>query len=47
MTEAPAWVFGDPEQAMPLIEQVIYEQATQEFKAAITPRKKQRVTRLA
>ena len=39
MTEAAAWVFGDPEQAMPLIEQLIYEQATQECRAAITPRK--------
>jgi hypothetical protein len=39
MTEDPAWVFGDPEQAMTLIEQLIYEQATQEFRAAITPRK--------
>ena len=39
MTEATARVFGDPEQAMPLIEQLIYEQATQECRAAITPRK--------
>ena len=39
MTEAAGRIFGDPEQAMPLIEQLIYEQATQECKAAITPRK--------
>ena len=39
MTEAAARVFGDPEQAMPLIEQLIYEQATHECRAAITPRK--------
>jgi hypothetical protein len=31
--------FGDPEQAMPLIEQLVYEQATQECRTAITPRK--------
>lgn len=43
MTEAAARVFGDPEQAMPLIEQLIYEQATQECRAAITPRKKKGV----
>jgi hypothetical protein len=39
MTEATGRVFGDPEQAMPLIEQLIYEQATQECRTAITPRK--------
>ncbi|XP_052016360.1 igE-binding protein-like [Apodemus sylvaticus] len=39
MTEAAGRIFGDPEQAMPLIEQLIYEQATQECKAAIAPRK--------
>ena len=39
MTEAAGRVFGDPEQAMPLIEQLIYEQATQECRTAITPRK--------
>ena len=30
MTEAAGRIFGDPEQSMPLIEQLIYEQATQE-----------------
>ena len=34
MTEAAGRVFGDPEQAMPLIEQLIYEQATQECRNA-------------
>ena len=34
MTEATGRVFGDPEQAMPLIEQLIYEQATQECRTA-------------
>lgn len=36
MTEAAGRIFGD---AMPLIEQLIYEQATQECRVAITPRK--------
>ena len=39
MTEAAGRIFGDSEQAMPLVEQLIYEQATQECRAAITPRK--------
>ena len=39
MTEAAGRIFGDTEAAMPLIEQLIYEQATQECRAAITPRK--------
>ena len=39
MTEAAGRIFGDPEAAMPLIEQLVYEQATQECMAAITPRK--------
>ena len=39
MTEAAGRIFGDPEQAMPLIEQLVYEQATQECRAATTPRK--------
>ena len=39
MTEAAGRIFGDSEQAMPLVEQLIYEQATQEYRAAITPRK--------
>ena len=39
MTEAAGRTFGDPEQAMPLVEQLVYEQATQECRAAITPRK--------
>jgi hypothetical protein len=39
MTEAAGRVFGDPQQAMPLIEQLVYEQATQESRTANTPRK--------
>ena len=39
MTEAAGRIFGDPKAAMPLIEQLVYEQATQECRAAITPRK--------
>ncbi|XP_051041433.1 igE-binding protein-like [Phodopus roborovskii] len=39
MTEAAGRIFGDSEQAMPLIEQLIFEQATQECHAAIAPRK--------
>ena len=39
MTEAAGRIFGDPEAAMPLIEQLVYEQATQECRSAITPRK--------
>lgn len=39
MTEAASRIFGDSEQAMPLIEQLVYEQATQECRAAIAPRK--------
>ncbi|XP_032765025.1 igE-binding protein-like [Rattus rattus] len=39
MMEAAGRIFGDPEQAMPLVEQLVYEQATQECRAAITPRK--------
>ena len=39
MTEAAGRIFGDPEQAMPLVEQLVYEQATPECRAAITPRK--------
>ena len=39
MMEAAGRIFGDPEAAMPLIEQLVYEQATQECRSAITPRK--------
>ena len=39
MTEAAGRIFGDPEAAMPLIGQLVYEQATQECRSAITPRK--------
>lgn len=39
MTEAAGRIFGDFEMAAPLIEQLIFEQATQECGAAIAPRK--------
>jgi hypothetical protein len=39
MTEAAGHIFGDSEQAAPLVEQLIYEQATQECLVAIAPRK--------
>ena len=39
MTKVAGRIFGDPEAAMPLIEQLVYEQATQECRSAITPRK--------
>ncbi|XP_040588496.1 igE-binding protein-like [Mesocricetus auratus] len=39
MTEAAGRIFGDPEQAAPLVEQLIFEQATQECRAAIALRK--------
>ncbi|XP_036016764.1 igE-binding protein-like [Mus musculus] len=39
MTEAAERIFGESEQAAPLVEQLIYEQATKECRAAIAPRK--------
>jgi hypothetical protein len=39
MMDTAGRIFGDPEQAMPLIEQLVFEQATQECRTAITPRK--------
>lgn len=39
MTETAGRIFGDPDYAAPLIEQLIFEQATQECRAAIAPRK--------
>jgi hypothetical protein len=39
MTEAAGRIFGDPEAAMPLFEQLVYEQATHECRSAITPKK--------
>ncbi|XP_076783104.1 uncharacterized protein LOC143440321 [Arvicanthis niloticus] len=37
MTEAAGRIFGEPEQAMPLIEQMIFENATAECLAAVAP----------
>lgn len=39
ITEAAERIFGDSDQAAPLVEQLIFEQATQECRAAITPRR--------
>lgn len=37
MVEAAGRIFGDPDRAMPLIEQLVFEQCTKECRAAITP----------
>ena len=37
MMEAAKRIFGDSEAAMPLIEQIVYEQYTKECRNAITP----------
>lgn len=39
LLEAAGKIFGDPDQAMPLIKQLVYEQCTKECRAAITPYK--------
>ncbi|XP_048191317.1 igE-binding protein-like [Perognathus longimembris pacificus] len=39
MVEAAGRIFGDPDTAMPLIKQLVFEQCTKECKAAITPYK--------
>ncbi|XP_028645504.1 igE-binding protein-like, partial [Grammomys surdaster] len=44
MTEAAGKIFGDPEQVKPLIEQLVYENASPECKAAITPRRNKGLT---
>lgn len=36
MVEAAGRIFGDPDAAMPLIKQLVYEQCTKECRAAIT-----------
>lgn len=37
MMDSAGKIFGDPESAMPLIEQLVYEQCTRECRIAITP----------
>lgn len=44
MIEAAGRVFGDQEQAMPLIQQLVYEQCTRECRQAITPWKQKGLT---
>lgn len=39
LVQAASHIFGDPDQAMPLIKQLAYEQCTKECRAAITPYK--------
>lgn len=39
LVDAAGKIFGDPDAAMPLIKQLVYEQCTKEFRAAITPYK--------
>lgn len=39
MIEAATKIFGDPDTAMPLIQQLVYEQCTKECRTAITPYK--------
>lgn len=39
MVEAATKIFGDPDTAMPLIKQLVYEQCTKECRVAITPYK--------
>ncbi|KAL6074388.1 hypothetical protein STEG23_037262 [Scotinomys teguina] len=39
MVEAAGRIFGDPDTAMPLIKQLVYEQCTKECRTAITPYK--------
>lgn len=39
IVEAAGRIFGDPDTAMPLIKQLVYEQCTKECRAAITPHK--------
>lgn len=39
MVDAAGKIFGDPDRAMPLIKQLVFEQCTKECKAAITPYK--------
>ena len=39
LVEAATRIFGDPDTAMPLVKQLVYEQCTKECRAAITPYK--------
>ena len=39
VVEAAGRIFGDPDTAMPLIKQLVFEQCTKECRAAITPYK--------
>ena len=39
VVEVAGWVFGDPDTAMPLVKQLIFEQCTKECRQAINPYK--------
>lgn len=43
LVEVAGKIFGDPDTAMPLIKQLVYEQCTKECRAAITPYKNRRL----
>ncbi|XP_060232814.1 igE-binding protein-like [Meriones unguiculatus] len=44
MTDAASRIFGDPERVQPMIEQLVYENASPECKAVITPRRNKGLT---
>ncbi|XP_055471714.1 igE-binding protein-like [Psammomys obesus] len=44
MTEAAGRIFGDPERVRPMIEQLVYENASPECKTVITPRRNKGLT---
>ncbi|XP_076772194.1 LOW QUALITY PROTEIN: igE-binding protein-like [Arvicanthis niloticus] len=44
MTETAGRIFGDPERVKPLVEQLVYENASPECKAVITPRRNKGLT---
>lgn len=44
MTEAAGRIFGDPEQVRPMMEQLVYENASPECKTVITPRRNKGLT---
>ena len=39
VVEVAGWVFGDPDTAMPLVKQLIFEKCTKECRQAINPYK--------
>ena len=43
MVEAAGRIFGDPDAAMPLVKQLVFEQCTKECRTAITPYKNREI----